>query len=58
MEEVKELSQEHLGEQIIDSRIMTQEETLQLFDEDNSYLRGWTTEQKIRYLDSWQDNRA
>jgi hypothetical protein len=58
MEEVKEFSQEHLGEQIIDSRIMTQEETLKLFDEDNVYLQGWTPEQKIRYLDSWQDNRA
>ena len=58
MEAVKEFSQEHLGEQIVDSKLMTQEETLRLFNEDNPYLRSWTTEQKIRYLDNWQDNHA
>jgi hypothetical protein len=58
MEAVKEFSQEHIGEDIFDVRVLSQEETLKLFDEDNPYLRNWAHEQKVQYLDHWQDSRA
>lgn len=47
MNEAKEFSQEHIGETIVSHRAMTEEEALQLCDQDNSYVVGkWTDEQK------------
>lgn len=54
MEEAKEFSQLHLGETIVDSEIVTQEEMLVMFDKDNDYLRGWTVDQKIEYVNKWK----
>ena len=48
MEEAKEFSQLHLGEQIVSSRAITKEEYLRLFDEDNEYCSGWDDEMKLR----------
>ena len=48
MEEAKEFSQLHLGEQIVSSRAITKEEYLTLFDEDNEYCTEWTDEMKMR----------
>lgn len=50
MNEVGEFSQSHLGEQIVDSEIVTEEAMLKLFDKDNDYLRGWTQEKKIEWV--------
>jgi len=41
----KEFSQEWLGEVISSHRVMTEEDALQLCEEDNSYCRDWTDEQ-------------
>lgn len=41
----KEFSQEWLGEVISSHRVMTEEDALQLCEEDNDYCRGWTDEQ-------------
>lgn len=55
MEEVKDFSQDHLGEQIVDTFILDEERVLQLFDRDNDYLKSWTKEQKLKYIHEWKD---
>jgi hypothetical protein len=52
--EVEEFSQKHIGETIIDSEIVTEEEMLNKFDSDNDYLAGWTTEKKIAHVRKWK----
>ena len=47
MNEAKEFSQEHIGEQIISQRDLTREEVLELCDVDNHYCKAWSEEQKI-----------
>ena len=54
MEEVHEFSQDWVGETIIDSTVVDQTEVLKMFDKDNEYLKGWTTEQKLNYIDEWR----
>lgn len=55
MDEVKEFSQEHLGEQISDMFTMSEEEVLELFDKDNKYLSGWTKEKKLEWIHDWKE---
>lgn len=50
MNEAEEFSQAHLGEQIVSSRVVTEDEVIKLVDEDNSYLNTWTREQKLERL--------
>lgn len=54
MQEAKELSQEHIGEQIVSHRVITEEEYLQVFDEDNSYLKNWDKSKKLDYITEWE----
>jgi hypothetical protein len=56
MEEVKEFSQHHIGETIIDSTVLSEEEMLALFDKDNDYLKNWSKEQKISYAHRWKED--
>lgn len=49
-EEVEEFSQKWLGEQIISVSEVDDEEALRLFDEENQYLKDWTKEQKLNYM--------
>ena len=56
MEEVKEFSQSHIGEDIIDTFILDEERVLNLFDRDNDYLKEWTKEQKLKHLHNWKDD--
>ena len=49
-EKVEEFSQEWLGETVIDERICTEEEMLEIFDRENDYLKSWTREEKIDYV--------
>ena len=56
--EVEEFSQKHIGEQIIDSEIVTEEEMLNKFDSDNDYLAGWTTEKKIQHVRNWKFDKT
>jgi len=53
-EEVEEFSQLHVGEQIIDNVVMTEDEILELFDKDNDYLKEWSKEQKIKHIRNWR----
>ena len=49
-EEVEEFSQKHIGEQILESSIVDEENILKTFDKQNEYLSKWTKEQKIEYI--------
>lgn len=53
--EAEELSQEHLGEQIVSHRVIDEAEYIRIFDEDNDYLKTWDTDQKMRYIHRWVD---
>lgn len=55
MQEVKEFSQDHIGEQIIDAQVVDEEEMLRQFNEDNDYLKSWTTEKKIEWVNDWRE---
>lgn len=47
MEQAMEFSQKHLDENIISVRQISDAEYLELFDQDNDYLKSWTQEQKF-----------
>jgi hypothetical protein len=45
-----------MNEDIIDAVLLTQDETLKQFEADNSYLSSWSLEQKLNYIDNWEEN--
>tara|TARA_R110000765_G_scaffold123892_1_gene220916 strand:+ start:290 stop:625 length:336 start_codon:yes stop_codon:yes gene_type:complete len=47
MDECEEFSQEHMGEYIVDTVEMDEEDMLELFDKDNPSLGKWTKDQKV-----------
>ena len=47
-QEAKEFSQEHIGEQIVSTREVTEDEIIELCDIDNHYVKSWTREQKLK----------
>lgn len=47
MGEAKEFSQQFLDEVIVSHRVVSKEEALKQYDQDNDYLKGWSEEQKI-----------
>ena len=49
-DEVGEFSQRHLGEQIVDSILVSEDEMLTFFDRDNDYLKEWAREYKIEWV--------
>lgn len=55
MHEIKEFSQEDIGEQITDMFVMEEDEVLDLFDADNKYLSGWTKEKKLEWIQEWKE---
>jgi len=56
MNEAKEFSQEHLGEQIVSHRVVTKEEALALCDKDNAYCSSWDEETKIKnFFTTWEE---
>jgi hypothetical protein len=48
MQEAKEFSQEHIGENIVSHRVMSEEEVLALCDVDNDYAKRWSDDYKIK----------
>ena len=48
MQEAKEFSQEHIGENIISHRVMNKKEVLALCDIDNDYAKRWSDEYKFQ----------
>lgn len=47
--ECEDFSQDHLGEIIVDTTTMTEEEMLELFNKDNAYLSQWSDEYKVKW---------
>ena len=45
-----EFSQKHITETITGAREIDDTEYLRQFDEDNDYLRSWTNEQKLNWV--------
>ena len=58
MEEVNEFSQKWLGETIVDTMVLDEKQTLDLFDTDNDYLTSWTDEQKVEFFSNWKINKV
>ena len=49
-EECEEFSQKHMGEYIVDTVEMNEDDMLDLFDKDNECLSEWTKDQKIELV--------
>ena len=47
MDEAKEFSQKHLGETIVSHRVISEKDALDMFDEDNDYLKDWNDDKKM-----------
>jgi hypothetical protein len=47
MQEAKEFSQEHIGENIVSHRVMSKEQVLALCNIDNDYANNWNDKLKI-----------
>lgn len=58
MEEVKDFSQKHVGETVIDIDVVDEDRILEIFDRENDYLSEWTREKKIDYIRHWEDTYA
>lgn len=54
--EVAEFSQKHLGETIVDTLEMDEQEILEFFDADNEYLKNWPEKQKLEWINKWKDH--
>lgn len=54
-DELKEFSQHHIGETMVSARALSsQEEYIELFDEDNDYLADWDVEKKLRFINCFE----
>ena len=59
MTEATEFSQEHLSEQIISHRVITEDEAVALSDVDNAYCAAWAREKKIEvFITPWKEENA
>lgn len=58
MNEAKEFSQEHIGENIISHWVMDKEQALEVCDNDNDYCAGWTEDQKINAFFTREDEKV
>ena len=56
MQEVKEFSQEHLGEQISDINVLDEKGILELFDKDNTWASTWSNDYKLAHIQHWEEN--
>lgn len=56
-EEAKEFSQESLGELIVSHRVIDEKEALEIWDNDNDYLKDWEPEHKLEYITCWEEQQ-
>jgi hypothetical protein len=52
---VKEFSQHHLGENVVDVAVHSEEHIVDIFNVDNAYLSKWPTTQKIEWINRWKE---
>lgn len=57
MQEVKEFSQDWIGEQIVDYQVVDDNGMLDQFDKDNGYLKGWTLDKKLAWVADWKESK-
>jgi bifunctional DNA-binding transcriptional regulator/antitoxin component of YhaV-PrlF toxin-antitoxin module len=58
MNEAKEFSQEHLGEQIVSHRVVTKAEALTMCDKENNYCTSWEDDVKIKnFFTTWKEQQ-
>lgn len=50
--DLDELSQQDIGETIVDCEVVTEEKLLEVFDKENDYLAGWEKDQKLYWIES------
>ena len=55
MDEAVELSQKHINNDIISHRVISKEEYLEIFDQDNDYLSSWDEPQKLNFVTKLDD---
>jgi hypothetical protein len=48
--ELKEFSQHHIDEVISSGRKLSEKEYMKLFDKDNDYLKSWSDEKKLEFI--------
>lgn len=58
MDKAQEFSQKWLGETIISHRVVSTDEVIKLFDEDNDYLKDWSEDKKLEYITEWSKNES
>lgn len=58
LNEAEEFSQEHIGEQIVSHRVISNDEYLRIFNEDNDYLSKWTDEEKRKFINAWPNDEV
>lgn len=58
LEEAKEFSQKWIGETIVSHRVVTKDEALKIYGEDNSYSSGWDEEIKMKNgFTTWEEQK-
>ena len=57
-DECEEFSQEYMGEYIVDSVEMNEDDMLDLFDKDNDYLSKWTKDQKLELVRKCMEKKS
>jgi hypothetical protein len=56
MNEADEFSQEHLGEQIVSHRVVSEDEVIALSNVDNHYCSTWPREKKLEtFVTEWKE---
>jgi len=49
-EECSEFSEEHVGEYVVDTATLNEQQVIDLFDKENDYLKKWSREKKINWV--------
>lgn len=53
-EEIKEMGQNHVGESVFCSYDVTEEGYIENFDDINDYLKEWSLENKLKYINEME----
>jgi hypothetical protein len=57
MQSVREMGQEWLGETIVDAQTVPLSVALNQFDALSPYLSSWSHDQKVQFLNNWQEQQ-
>jgi hypothetical protein len=57
METVREAGQRWLGEQILSADVVPLSKAIEIFDRESPYLESWPLDQKVRFINDWQERK-